>query len=66
MLFPMLLPEGHVAAMAAATAVIFGERLEPAMRPCWRFRGIGKAMRFVSQQARFRLAVTTASSGSTS
>jgi predicted metal-binding membrane protein len=55
MLFPMLLPRGHVAAMAAVAVLIFGERIELPMPPCWRWRGLGKALRIVAAQARIRL-----------
>jgi len=55
MLFPMLLPRGHVLAMAAVTALIFSERLEPPSPPRWRCRGLGKALRIVVAQARIRL-----------
>lgn len=55
MLFPMLLPLGHVAAMAAVAVLIFGERLEPPRPPGWRWRGLGKAIRIVVVQARIRL-----------
>jgi predicted metal-binding membrane protein len=55
MLLPMLLPLGHVAAMAAVAVLIFGERLEPPRPPCWRWRGLGKAIRIVAVQSRIRL-----------
>jgi predicted metal-binding membrane protein len=50
MLFAMLLPRGHVAAMAAASVLIFSERLEQSAPPGWRFRGLGKATRIVLAQ----------------
>ena len=54
MLFPMLLPLGHVAAMAAVSILVFSERLERPTPPGWRFRGLGKATRIVlAQTARF-------------
>jgi len=55
MLFPMLLPRGHFVAMAMVAVVIFSERLEQPMPPCWRWRGLGKAIRIVVAQARIRL-----------
>jgi len=55
MLCPMLLPHGHIAAMAGAAALIFSERLEQAMPPCWRWRGLGKVTRIVVAQAQIRL-----------
>jgi predicted metal-binding membrane protein len=55
MLFPMLLPRCHVAAMAIVTVLIFSERLEQPMPPCWRWRGLGKLKRIVAAQARIRL-----------
>jgi predicted metal-binding membrane protein len=55
MLVPMLLPQGHVIAMAAATVLIVSERLEQPRPPCWRVRGAGKALRIVNAQARIRL-----------
>jgi predicted metal-binding membrane protein len=54
MLFPMLLPRGHVVAMAAAALLIWSERLEQPMPPCWRWRGLGKVIRIVVAQARIR------------
>ncbi len=55
MLFPMLLPRGHMVAMAAVAVLIFGERLEQPRPPCWRRRGLGKAIRIVVAQAKIRL-----------
>jgi predicted metal-binding membrane protein len=55
MLFPMLLPRGHVVAMAAVTVLIFSERLEHPRPPSWRWRGFGKLKRIVVAQARIRL-----------
>lgn len=55
MLLPMLLPLGHLAAMAMVAVLIFSERLEEPMRPCWRRRGFGKVIRIVVAQARIRL-----------
>src|SRR5207249_1563287 len=49
-LCPMLLPLGHVAAMAAVSTLVFSERLERPTPPGWRFRGLGKATRIVLAQ----------------
>ena len=55
MLFPMLLSRGHVVAMATVAVLIFSERLDQPRPPCWRWRGLGKAIRIVVAQARIRL-----------
>lgn len=55
MLAPMLLPRGHVAAMAAVAVLMLCERLENPGPPRWRWRGLGKASRIVAAQARIRL-----------
>jgi predicted metal-binding membrane protein len=55
MLFPMLLPEGHLIAMAAVTVLIFSERLEQPTTPSWRWRGFGKAIRIAIAQVRIRM-----------
>jgi predicted metal-binding membrane protein len=55
MLFPMVLPRGHVLAMAAVAVLILVERLEQPTPPCWRWRGLGKAIRIVVVQVRIRL-----------
>jgi predicted metal-binding membrane protein len=54
MLFPMLLPWGHVVAMAMVTVLIFGERLEHPVPPGWRWRGLGRLIRIVGAQVRIR------------
>jgi len=54
MLFPMLLPGGHVMAMAIVAILIFSERLEPPKPLRWRCRGFGKATRIVFAHARIR------------
>ena len=54
MLVPMLVPSGHIIAMAAAAVVVFSERLEGPRPPSWRLRGLGKAIRIVVAQARLR------------
>lgn len=52
MLFPMLLPEGHVIAMAAVGVLIYCERLDPPAAPAWRWRGFGAAFRAVEKSLR--------------
>ena len=52
MLFPMLLPEGHLVAMAAVAALMFCERLDPPRAPAWRWRGFGTAGRCLSLRLR--------------
>ena len=47
MLFPMLLLEGHLAAMAAVAVLAYCERLEDPASPGWRLRGFGRASRIV-------------------
>ena len=54
MLLPMLLPRGHVLAMAAVALWIVGERLERPRPLSWRWRGCGKLIRMVAAQARMR------------
>jgi predicted metal-binding membrane protein len=55
MLFPMLLPEGHLAAMAAVSLLMISERLEQPHRLSWRLTLRGKLMRILIAQARIRL-----------
>jgi predicted metal-binding membrane protein len=55
MLIPMLLPHGHVIAMAAATVLIVSERLEQPRPLRWQVRGAGKALRILSAQTRIRV-----------
>jgi len=55
MLAPLLLPRGHLAAMAITTLLIAGERLEHPRPPRWRWRGLGKLSRIVAAQTRIRL-----------
>lgn len=52
MLFPMVLPSGHHAAMAAVTVLMFCERMDPAARPSWRWRGFRTS--FLWLERRFR------------
>jgi predicted metal-binding membrane protein len=51
MLFPMLLPQGHLMAMAAVALLMFCERLDPPRTPAWRWRGFGTALRCVSPRS---------------
>lgn len=55
MLFPMLLLEGHFAAMAVVTFLIISERLEQPRPLSWRLRLRGKLMRILIAQTRIRL-----------
>jgi predicted metal-binding membrane protein len=55
MLFSILLPEGHLAAMAAVAVLVFCERLEDPEPPRWQLRGLGRASRIVIARTRLRL-----------
>jgi predicted metal-binding membrane protein len=55
MLFPMLLAQGHLAAMAAVTFLMISERLEQPEPLGWRLRLRGKLMRIAVAQTRIRL-----------
>ena len=55
MLFPMLLSEGHLLAMAVVTFLIISERLESPKPLMWRLRVRGKLMRILIAQTRIRL-----------
>jgi predicted metal-binding membrane protein len=55
MLFPMLLSQGHFAAMAVVTVVMISERLEQPRPLSWRLRFPGKLMRILVAQSRIRL-----------
>lgn len=55
MLLPMLLLQGHFAAMAVVTFVMTSERLEQPRPLSWRLRFPGKLMRIVVAQTRIRL-----------
>ncbi|MEP7339059.1 MAG: DUF2182 domain-containing protein [Acidobacteriota bacterium] len=55
MLLPMMLHQGHFAAMAVVTLVMTGERLEQPRPLSWRLRFPGKLMRIVVAQTRIRL-----------
>jgi predicted metal-binding membrane protein len=52
MLLPMLLSVGHLAAMAIATVLIFGERVERPRLPNWRWRGPGPVIRIATSMAK--------------
>jgi predicted metal-binding membrane protein len=47
MLFPMLLPQGHLVAMAAVTVLMVCERLDPPSPSAWRLRGFRTAWRWL-------------------
>ena len=55
MLLPFLISRGHVAAMAAVTLWIFGERLETPKPPNWELRSPSKAARIAAAQTRMWL-----------
>lgn len=55
MLLPMLLPQGHFAAMAVVSYVMASERLEGPRPLGWRLRFPGKLMRIAVAQTRIRL-----------
>ena len=55
MLFPMLLAQGHLAAMAAVTFLMISERLEQPRPLSWTLRIRGKLMRIVIAQTWIRL-----------
>lgn len=55
MLFPMLISQGHFAAMAVVTFVMTSERLEQPSPLSWRLRFPGKLTRIVVAQTRIRL-----------
>jgi predicted metal-binding membrane protein len=52
MLCPMLLHHGHLVAMAAVSALMFCERLDPPKSLSWRWRGFGAASRCLSLRLR--------------
>ena len=55
MLFPMLVAQGHLAAMAAVSFLMISERLEQPEPLGWRLRLRGKLMRIAIAQTRIRL-----------
>jgi predicted metal-binding membrane protein len=60
MLVPLLLPSGHLAAMAAATVLIFCERLDDPAPVGWRWHGLGRVRRIVAQRGRVLMRARTA------
>ena len=66
MLFPMLLSQGHFAAMAIVTYVMVSERLEHPRPLSWRLRFPGKLMRIVVAQTWIRLQRLPSGSGPSS
>jgi predicted metal-binding membrane protein len=57
MLLPLVAGHAHVLTMLAVMLFAFAERLENAAPPAWRWRGPGKALRFIAAQARMHLAL---------
>ena len=55
MLFPIMVSQGHIAAMAAVSFVMISDRLEQPRPLRWRLRIPGKLMRIVVAQTRIRL-----------
>lgn len=66
MLFPMLLSQGHFAAMAVVTFVMIGERFEQPRPLSWHLHFPGKLMRIVIAQTRIRLQSLPSVSGRSS
>ena len=66
MLLPMVLLQGHVAAMAVVTFVVISERLEQPRPLCWRLRFPDKLLRIVVAQTRIRLQCLPSGVGSPS
>lgn len=64
MLFPMLLAQGHFAAMALVTYLMTSERLEQPKPLSWRLRFPGKLMRIAVAQSRIRLQSLASGPGS--
>lgn len=54
MFVPLVLPEGHLAAMVAVTVLVFCERLEKPASPAWQWRGLGRAWRVATRPLRAR------------
>jgi len=52
MLLPMLLPQGHLLAMAAVSILMYCESLDPPRAPSWRLRGFGTAWRYLRLRLR--------------
>ncbi|MDQ3800997.1 MAG: DUF2182 domain-containing protein [Acidobacteriota bacterium] len=66
MLFPMLVSQGHFAAMALATYVMISERLEHPRPLGWRLRFPAKLARIAVAQSRIRLQSLSPGSGPSS
>ncbi|HYW70721.1 MAG TPA: DUF2182 domain-containing protein [Pyrinomonadaceae bacterium] len=64
MLFPMMLPAGHLAAMAAVTFLMISERLEEPQPLGWRLSLRGKLMRIIIAQTYIRLQRRSSRAGS--
>jgi len=62
MVLPLLVPAGHVAAMAAAAILIFCERLDNPAPAAWRWRGLARARRFVIGRIRMRMSANVLAS----
>lgn len=54
MLLALVMPEGHLVAMAAIALLVFCERLEDPQPPTWKMRGLGKAGRMIVAWTRLR------------
>jgi predicted metal-binding membrane protein len=55
MLLTLVVPNSHVAVMAALTLLVFAERLERPVAPRWTLRAPGRAVRLAIAQARLQL-----------
>ena len=55
LLVPLVLPQGHTLAMAAATVLIVSERFDQPRLPRWEVRGAGKLLRAAIARTRIRL-----------
>ena len=55
MLFAILLPQGHLAAMAAVAILMFCERLEEFEPPRWKMRGLRRTSLMLTAWTRIRL-----------
>jgi predicted metal-binding membrane protein len=60
MLLPLLLPSGHLAAMAAAAVLIFCERLDDPAPLSWRWHGLGRVSRIAAGRVRILMRARTA------
>jgi len=55
MLFPMVLPQGHLPAMVAVSVLVWIERLEPSGPARWHWRGVDRAFRILVAQTGIRM-----------